>query len=96
MKDINFLFFLFQVKVNFIVVYYNYISLNNFDVCINYIVNVFYNFLVIKLMFESVICGNLILSIRIFENLYVIEKYFICFSDMEFYKLMLFDGISYI
>lgn len=47
-------------------------------------------------MFESVICGNLILSIRIFENVYVIEKYFICFNDMEFYKLMLFDGISYI
>lgn len=62
---------------------------------INYIVNAFHNLPVIKSMFESVTCGNLTPSIRISENLHVIEKHSTCPNDMELHKLTSSDGISY-
>lgn len=73
----------------FKVEYYNFMGFNNLNVCINYNINMFLCFLVIGLIFESVICGNLIINnYSLFKNLYVFEKYYNCFYEMEFYNLM--------
>lgn len=46
-------------------------------------------------MFEDVMCGNLIPSIMIFENLHVLEKHYTCPINMELHNLTTSDEISY-